>query len=104
MFQPLSIKLLKETQVGQPCGHRNGVQQDTNKHATWVESPIGLRSLELTGFYRSVFCKIMYSDVASNRLSDQQDNMHAHHLEPIWTKGGGGVRGGAAAWRFFFGG
>ena len=95
MFQPLSIKLPKETQVGQPCEHRNGAQHDHNKHATWVEYLISLRPLLFTGFYRSVFGKIMYSVFAPHRQSGQQDNMYPHHLELIrmWGFRGRVVRG-----------
>ena len=91
MFQPLSIKLPKETQVGQPCEHRNGAHQDNNKHATWVEYPISLRSLLFTGFYRSVSGEIMYSHFATHRLSDQQRNMYPHHVELIRMSGRGWV-------------
>ena len=83
MFQPLSIKLPKEMQVGQPCEHRSGAQQDNNKHATWVEYPISMKTLLLTGFYRSVFGKIMYSHFATHRLSAQQHNTYPHYVELI---------------------
>ena len=96
MLQPLSTKLSKETLVGQPCEHRNGVQQDNIKHAIWVEYPIGLRFPLLTGSYRSVFGKIMYPDFASHRLSERQDNMYPHHLELIrmWGRGWVPLHGG----------